>query len=247
MKLKYKNAPIIEAVCEIHFDSVLPFSQEQLSRMGYSWKLKYPQQQIIEEKNIELQLNLISANVQTTDRGKKLIARSEDGFKIAQFADHFLAVNQLKPYLGWSESFRSDILTRFAESVELIKFEKILRVSLRYIDRLDFPQRPILWSDWLAVQLPIPACIPAAGRQFQSHYHQELESGIEVNSSLITLPLENADYTSIIIDSTVSWKGSELVKNCDTVLEKIHAPHPQLFDQMLTNKTKELLGAFKVV
>jgi uncharacterized protein (TIGR04255 family) len=209
MKCRYRNPPILEAVCEIHFESALLLSPEQVLSIGPIWKQAYPNQQIIEEKNIEFQLNLESANVQTHDRGKKLLARSEDGTRIAQHSAQFLAVNQLKPYQGWSESFQSDILARLAESVELFKFERIRMVNLRYIDRLDFPQRPIVWGDWLAVGLPIPSSIPAIGGQFQSHYQQQLEPGIGVLANLVTLPQENAEQTSILFDTIVAWQGSE--------------------------------------
>lgn len=247
MKLKYKNPPILEAVCEIHFEIEMPLSPEEVVRMGPVWKQAYPNQQIVEEKNIEFQLNLESANVQSRDIGKKLLARSEDGTRIAQHSAQYLAVNQLKPYQGWSESFRADILERLAESVELFKFERIRAVNLRYIDRLDFPQRPIIWADWLAVGLPIPSSIPATGGHFQSHYQQELEPGIGVLTNLVTLPQENTEETSILFDTIVSWQGSASVSECETILEKVHAPHPELFDQMLTEKTKELLGVFEVV
>lgn len=247
MKFKYKNPPILEAVCEIHFECASPLSPEQVLSMGPIWKQAYPNQQIIEEKNFQLQINLESADVKTQMMGKKLIARSEDETRIAQHSATFMAINQLKPYQGWSESFRADISARLTESVNLFKFDRIRAVNLRYIDRLDFPQRPIVWAAWLAVGLPIPSSIPATGGHFQSHYQQELEPGIGVLTNLVTLPQENAEQTSILFDTIVSWQGSASVSECEAILEKVHAPHPKLFDQMLTDKTKALLGVFEVV
>jgi len=247
MKRRYKNPPIVEAVCEIHFESDQLLTASQLLQIGELWKADYPNQQTVEEKNLELQVNLGNATVKTNPLGTRLIARSSDGTRIAQHSMRFLAVNQLKPYPGWSESFRANILSRIQDSVELFHFEKVRAVNLRYIDRLDFPQRPLIWSEWLTIGLPVPDCIPVAGGNFQFHYQQTLDNGLNVFTNLTTLPPENPDLTSIILDATVVWQGSTPLEKCEELLDSVHAPHPKLFDQMLSEKTQALLGGYETV
>jgi uncharacterized protein (TIGR04255 family) len=246
MKRRYKNPPIIEAVCEIHFETASPLTPEQIETIGALWKEGYPEQHFFDEKNLELQINLELAQVKTQDKGKKLIARTKDGSRITQHAATFLAVNQISPYRGWTEAFRADILARLAESLQVSGYDRTSHVNLRYIDRLDIPQRPIVWKEWLAIGLPLPPSLPDSGGQIQTHFDREIEGGLHVICNLATLPKEKEDVTSIILDTIVAWNQSTPLNDIELVLEKVHAPHPQLFNGLLTPKTQALLGIYEV-
>ena len=247
MKRRYKNPPILEAVCEVHFELTQPLSTDQIQIMGDAWKVAYPQQQIIQENNVEFRLELGTANVKTNQTGSRLIARASDGTKLAQLSSHFLAVNQLKPYPGWLEAFRADILARVEDAVRLLKLDKIRLINLRYIDRLDFPQRPLVWEDWLAINLPVSKSVPRNGGFFQTHFQQELEADLKLVTTVATLPQERPDITSVILDNIVIWQGATDAASLAPLLDRIHEPLPTIFDELLTPKTQELLGGYENV
>ncbi len=247
MKRKYKNPPIQEAVCEIHFALPVPLTIEQIKPMGEIWKAAYPKQQRVEERNIEVKVNLGQASVDQSSSGHRLIARSEDNRKIAQLSSQFLAVNQLKPYPGWAESFRADIHARLKDVVDMIHADRIRLINLQYIDRLDLPQRPVVWSDWLSFPLPVPKSIPNTGGMFQSHFQQQLESDIVVAITVVTLPQESDKVTSLIFNTIVVWNGSAAIDDCPKLLVRVHDPHPGIFDELVTPNTQELLGGYESV
>jgi len=176
-----------------------------------------------------------------------MISRSADGTKLVQLSSRFLAVNQLSPYPGWIEAFRGDILARLGEAIPYLKVEKVGLINLRYIDRLNFPQRPLVWNDWLNISLPTAPSIPTTGGIFQSHYQQDLAPDLKGVFVTATLPQEKPDMTTVILDNLVLWQGSVHISELGGLLDRVHAPLPILFDELLTEKTQELIGGYEEV
>ena len=247
MRRRYKNPPIQEAVCEVHFDLLAPFSLEQIQAVAEGWKQGYPNQQRIEEKNMQFRFELGTVSARESRTGDRLVARSMDGTRLVQLSSQFIAVNQLKPYPGWIEAFRADILARVEETIGILKADKLRSITLRYIDRLDFPQRPLAWEEWLTIRLPVPAGIPTTGGVFQSHYQQDLDPPLKGFFVIATLPEERQDLTSIMLDNMIFWQGAAPISELPSLLDRIHAPLPTLFDKLLTEKTQELLGGYETV
>src|SRR5688572_16505409 len=135
MKRRYRNPPILEAVCEIHFELPEPFSVEQIELMRPVWEPSLPKIQVNEEESVELQIGIDGVKLTPRLQGRRLVARAEDGTRIAQLSNHFLAVNQLKPYPGWLEGFRSHIHARLEEVSDSLPAERVKEINLRYIDR----------------------------------------------------------------------------------------------------------------
>ena len=116
--------------------------------------MAYPDQKISEEKNVELRMAPDGVRVEQTDLGRRLICRSSDGVRLVQLSGRFLAVNQLRPYGGWEEVFREIIIARFEEVHSRLGPFSVSRTNLRYINRIDLPQDPLVWSDWFNFSLP---------------------------------------------------------------------------------------------
>lgn len=246
MKRRYRQPPILEAVCEIHFELPARLTAEQIALLEPVWKPSLPNVQTNEEKGVEVLASLKGVEIKEHTHGRRLVARAEDGTRIAQLSGHFLAVNQLKPYPGWAEGFRDDIDVRLKEVCAYLPIERVKEINLRYIDRLDFPEPVLHWSDWLAFALPIPPSIPSTGGNAQFHYEQRLPSGLLLALHLISVPPAAEGHTSVMLDNISVWRGSAPVDQCPELLEEVHEPHPRLFDDFLTPRSRELFGAYDV-
>jgi uncharacterized protein (TIGR04255 family) len=239
-RVKYKRAPIQEAICEIHFKLPQPLDKTALEKMQQQWMAQYPQQNIVTERQLELHFALDKMESSQREMGHKLITRSSDEKNLAQLGPAFLAVNRLNPYLGWEESFRDLILDRFREVAAVFAFEAIERVGLRYINRIDFPQRPLRWSEWLAVSPPVPETLRETGGDFQLLYRQALGDRLSCQINFGTVMPPTADVTSVLLDIDVIWRGEMPRSEVAEGLEKVHRPHRDLFEGYLLDKTRAL-------
>lgn len=236
---KYKRPPIQEAVCEIHFKLPQPLDKEALAKMQPGWQALYPQQDIVAERHLELRLTVEKMDATQKDVGHKLIARSADGKNLAQLGRTFVAVNRVALYLGWEESFRDTILERFWEVQKVFQFDTVQRIGLRYINRIDFPERPLRWKEWFALPLPIPAILEPVG-EFQSHYQSVVDGNLLCHINLGTLPVPTEEITSVILDIDVTMLGDSPAGAVAEGLERVHRPHRQLFEAYLLDKTRNL-------
>lgn len=238
--VKYPNPPILEVICEIHFALPASLNQEALARMQPRWKLKYPKQQIVTARSVELQFSVDKMQADSKEIGHKLVARSDDEKHLAQLGPSFLAVNRLRPYVGWEEEFRDTILARFEEVREEYGLSLIQRIGLRYINKIDLPQSPLRWADWFQVSIPVPRTVSQEGGMFQSHFRQQLAPDLECMLNFGTLVQAPQSVTSVILDIDVVWRGSIRASDVPGQLEAVHRPHRDLFEAYLLDSTRKL-------
>lgn len=238
---KYPNPPILEALCEIHFDRSLG-DESVRSKLQEKWSKDYPDQRLIDEQNVEFQLGPDGVNVAQQPLGKRLIARSADGLNLAQLTANFLVVNRLRPYPGWNEFFLRNILERAADVSATVSGVHIRRLGLRYINRIVIPQHPFVWEDWFQTSLPIPDKIPSESMQFQLEFHRRIGGEERMVTKLVTADPSAPGTTSIILDLDVIWEGKAVVSmdHLAEMLERVHRPHRLAFESYLTDKVRSL-------
>ncbi len=237
---KYRNPPIQEAVCEIHFAINQSLSIDQIEQLRGPWATAYPDQKITEEKNVELQVAPDGVRVAETNLGRRLICRSSDGIRLVQLSGRFLAVNQLRPYLGWEEVFRDTILARFEEVHTQIGPVAIARSNLRYINRIDIPQHPLSWEQWFNFSLPSPEIGDSTIKGFQMHFERILSEGRTLTVNCVTVPPPEPAVSSVILDLEVGWHGDAMApKQLPQLLDHVHAPHRLAFEAYINDNLRK--------
>lgn len=238
---KYRNPPIQEAVFELHFDTPRSASKESLALLQPVWAADYPNQKIVEEKNVNFQLGPEGIKTEEQRLGHRLVCRSGDETRLVQVSSAFLAVNQLKPYLGWEESFRDTIQARAKEFQESCGPFRFRRVGLRYINRLDIPQSPLVWEDWFQLSLPVPKLPEAQPPNFQMQFAVGLTEGCRLAVAIAVLPLVQTGISSVIMDLDVVWEGAPLESTAlGGCMEMVHRPHRLAFEGYLSEKLRRL-------
>jgi len=238
-KRRYRKPPILEAICEIHFAGV-DLSVERMKAAQDLWKGLYPHQQLVREKNVEFKLGMAGeATMEDSFVGHRVICRSEDKLNLAQLSNKFLAVNQIRPYVGWEEGFRDTILARWKELEGLYNIEATARIGLRYINRIEIPEQPFHWEDWFNYSLPLPPEF----RQGTSHFHLSFQQPIERNmrSAINIARAEGAPdgYTWVILDIDIALEGHSAAERVPALLEEVHGPHSLAFEGYLADKLRE--------
>lgn len=141
MRRKYLNPPIIEAVCEFRLahDSKWDLTIPGLVYEKVTNEFPNKEQRLIQEVEFTQSPQGIQQQIRTSER---VLFLTNDRKTFIQVGPHFLAINCLKPYPTW-EGFKPWIEKAFSTLIETVDVERLQRIGLRYINRIEIPSRSI--------------------------------------------------------------------------------------------------------
>ncbi len=146
MGRKYKNPPIVEALCEFQFEPNSPWDLAMLGLIYEKVQDTFPKRRQAKQLTVSISAGPegIEQQVQTTDRMQFL---REDEKALIQVGPHFMAVNHLKPYPSWQE-FLPLIKRGLRAYCDVASPKSIHRVGLRYINRIEVADQHIELEDY---------------------------------------------------------------------------------------------------
>jgi uncharacterized protein (TIGR04255 family) len=237
---RYRNPPLQEAVCEIFPLFERAVGAHDLEVMRRAWEDRYPQIQTVEDKQANVQLSVEGVRIDQKRVGQRLICRTQDGNKLVQLSDRFLAVNHLQDYPGWRGGFRDTILERFNELQGRLPAKGIRRIALRYIDRINVPARPMRWQDWFKVDLSLPESFQSPGARLGFNFVNAIGENLTAKLVLASAEPAPADQTTVIFDLTITSQQHIDVEALKSELERVHKPHSLAFESILQDSTRDL-------
>jgi len=238
---KYPNPPILETICEVHFDLPEPLTLQKIELLKDIWSSEYPEQKVVQERNVEFRISPEGIQTQEDNLGHRLICKTADGKRLVQLSGFFYAANQLRPYPGWEESFRDTIWKRSEDVQKTIGPLKFKRVGLRYINRIDVPQVPLVWEEWFQLKLPVPEISGSRQREFQMQFHHALPESRRFIINLVALASPNERVSPVILDLDLIWEGGPKEPGeLRRVLDHVHGPHRLVFEAYLRDKVRKL-------
>lgn len=146
MGRKYKNPPIIEALCEFRFDPASPWDLTIPGRLHERIKDAFPtvRQGKAFESSIRAGPEGVRQQLIETERGQFLRA---DEKALVQVGPHLLVINHLRPYPTW-ETFLPLIDSTLEAYREVAHPKAFQRIGLRYVNRVDFPSAAVNLEDY---------------------------------------------------------------------------------------------------
>lgn len=139
-KLHFPNPPITEAVLELRAQLPEGIDLETLEKFVESVSEDYPEKRIRTKVEARLQLDQHTKDVLAEGSGSPdgFLLTSRDSLQVVQARLDGYAFSRLKPYQGWA-SFRTEALRLWESYRSIANPEKITRIALRYINRIDIP------------------------------------------------------------------------------------------------------------
>lgn len=239
MNKKYKNPPIVEALCEIQFVS------------GQPWDLTIPglfYEQVKDKFPIREQQSGIGVLFKPTETGiehkieqapPRMQFFKRDKSALVQIAPDLLVNNQLTPYPTWG-LFKPSIIENLDNYNKIACPKAIKRIGLRYINKIIFEKESNELSDYFELFLNVPRELP----QSQTDFTIRLEIPyLENDRMLITLgksyPQQN-EGVSIILDLYYISINQENINidNFSDWLEQAHVSIETAFEACLKDKTR---------
>jgi len=146
MGRKYKDPPIMEAICEFrlssdtHWDLTIPGLFYEKVKNDFPHR----EQRIIQE----FESAQIPQGIQHVIRSsERVLMFAPDRKLLLQLGPRLLVVNALKPYPTW-ENFKKRIELAWKVLQEVVEIKGLERIGLRYINRIEFPSQIVKLEEY---------------------------------------------------------------------------------------------------
>jgi len=144
--MKYKNPPIVEAICEFRFSKDSRWNPDISKSIYEKVKDNFPIQESRLDQQVEVKAGE-SGISQSMVASQRAVMLSADRSSLIQIGQHRLSVNHLKPYTGW-DLFLPKIKLAYDTLNTITPIKGIERMALVYIDRIEIPGEIIKMEDY---------------------------------------------------------------------------------------------------
>ncbi len=247
MNKRYKNPPIVEALCEFQFIPGQPWDLTIPGLIYEKIKEKFPnkkQQQMMHmqfkptDKGLEHKLESVPPRMQFLNKDKTILV---------QVGTDLLSINLLKPYTTWNE-FRPLILKNLRVYRNIAKPKGIKRLGLKYINKINIPKKTIELTEYFKFYPYIPEELP----QIKINFNIRVEIPYEKNRDILLLTLASTTPSkegelSIILDLDYVMIIPEKITFKDIIkwIDKAHHNLENAFEECITDKTRILFEEVK--
>jgi uncharacterized protein (TIGR04255 family) len=243
----YVNAPIIEAVIDIHVE--LPSGEavaDSLRAFADSIASQFPRREQLHQVEFLVQGQPGGASSHSSNSqqvGWRLFNASND--RIMLLKHNSFTYSHLWPYTKW-EIFSAECAPLWQRFVDACKPTKVTRIAVRNINRLKLPPGNIELSDYLTFGPEVPNAFGPISRVLVQ-VQTPLPSISEQSASVVTLATEASakpEYQPMVLDIDVyepgAWGAEELT--IWQQLGKLRDKKNELFEACITDATRRLFA-----
>lgn len=238
----YDKAPIIEAVLDLQVAPCSEFSSAFYNSIKAELSKDFTCQNI-DQLTVEIKMGSKKKMSRKTQAMLGVRFESIDGKYVIQAKESGYAFSILNIYDCW-EDFSGDAYKYWNLYKKIFKPQKVTRVALRYINRIDIPETKFELKKYFNVYPHIfkeSSSVDMAGFFMQSQIPQ-LEGGVANLTQAVAAPAK-AGCTSIVLDIDVfenkHFKPSS--KELKDRIELLRAQKNNIFMSAITSETEELI------
>ncbi len=242
--IHFDNPPISEALIDIRVALPKEVTLEQLAVFQEDIKVTFPIRKEKYSGTFQIKTGAAPEVAATSNRLDGFLFHSNDNKKIVQARLDGFTFNKLRPYSDW-ETFSGEARLLWEHYRSIAKPTNVLRVGLRYINRIELP---LPFIDFKEYVLTIPDIAPGMPNGLSGFFMQLAIPNNEINAhaNIIetmenkfdkgTLPfiLDIDVFRDIILDP--------LSQEIWNIFDQLRGFKNQIFLSSLTDKTK---GLFK--
>ena len=235
---RYKRPPITEAVVEVRIATSIAMAT--VGRVRDRLKEYYPLEGQLRATNVEIgetTARVLGEQLQ----GYRLTAA--DGASIVSVTTQSVSTSRLPPYDGW-ESFITDARRNWEIWKRVVGWQKIARVGVRYLNRLDVPtEAPVSVDDYLTFTIKGPPLDLPPMHSFAIQEARPLGKDhcqLVLNAGLVPSPLIRT--MSLLLDIDVS-RMDELPQNDEGLwafVDRVREYKNLIFEACITDRAREL-------
>ena len=244
MSRRYKNPPVIEALCDFRFVPSKPWDMTFPGLFYNEIKKQFPEKE--EETGFEFSFRSTSAGGVEQKFEKafpKLKFYNAKKTALIQLLPDRLIINHLKPYPGW-EQFKPVIFDNLKKYRKVLSPKGLRRIGVRYINEINFKAPAIKMETYFKFYPELPEALPQRHRSFKTiadiPYNNEQDN---LRLTLFPRLTKEPDTISIIFDLDYFIINSEAISSFEEVpnwIERAHTEVEKAFEACITDKTRKL-------
>ena len=237
--IKYKNPPLIEALCEFRFQKMGMVPNIVLGRLYEQIESEFPTVETHKGIGVQADDEKPSPSIVLEERTRFI---NKDKTRLIQVGEGFLVVNQLQPYRDY-QSFRAFVREIVDIYYKVAKPEGVQSIGLRYINQIDMDQFQPL-SDIFNIGFTMPS----AFRRFPDPFLLQTEFVCSGNRDKLIVILATAQSSNNSKKSIMLNFDYRLIKPDKingNLLEWMDEAHDEIEDAFHACLTEKALGGFE--
>ena len=250
---RYKNPPIVEAICEFKFAGADTWDDTSAKRiralLGSDYGGKTQEQRVarIEVKSLEGE----QPNLSFTDGLERVQIFSNNEERIVAVGPSLMSVHMLRPYhspdltesSGWVE-FRERIANALEAYWEIAKPEGIVHIGMRYVNKIIIPCDQVDVEDYLLYAMQDVPGLPILVRNFFNRVERDYGDGSRL---VLTQSTSDApeDSVGFLLDLDVIWDSPNSIseKTAMDLVEDLRNREREAFEAVISDLARELFDA----
>lgn len=240
MAEKFKNPPLIEALCEFRFKENKSWDWTVPGTFYEKIKETFPNKE--QKKAFEIVLEskdgkIIPAKTTDNEKKDKIVFLNEKKNAVIQVGPNTLSINYISDYSGW-EAFKSKI-DKYLKIYLDVSGSEIERIGLRYINRFDgIDVKGGKFGDYFNFGPSIPIKQPIKNFFIRNEMvYQEIDSILLLNMGT---PPEKQNNV-IVLDFDFITANEDNIKNVTEWVESAHEYIEEAFNACITEKTRRVM------
>jgi len=243
MGKKYKNSPLVEALCEFQF---LYDQQWDWTIPGILYekvKDSFPKKRQISLPALSSEKNNISQPIIPVPPVVHFLSANEN--TLLQIGPEHLVINMLKPYTSW-ENFKALILKNLYIYKEIANPKGFRKIGLRYINILEFDKSDIKLRDYLNYHPTAPEQLLLKPHSFFSRLEIPYENDLLILTSGTITPQKTVSLSiTLDIDHVMMLPETITFDEVSSWLDSAHTRIEDVFELCITDKARELFEEVK--
>ncbi len=241
---RYRNPPIVEAICEFRFSADTPWEQNLSERFYDVTKERLP----IRESRKEQVIRIAATDEGITEHRLETIEipvfLAGDRKALVQIGPRRLSIHRLRPYHSW-EDFRLTINQAYDTITSLTSVAGFDRIGLFYVDKIEIPGTEIRLADYftfyphLGERLPGDVMNFMVGCDFSYNRNRDI-----CRLSLMRAMPERQNSSAYLLTTDYFLARRNMVEpqNAIAWVEKAHDTAETLFRGCITAKLEEIFN-----
>lgn len=237
MGRKYKNPPVVEAVCEFRlsqntlWDLTVPGMFYEKVREDFPHR----EQRVASEVELVREPHGFQQRIRTFEH---ILLFSEDRKRIVQLGPRLLVINVLKPYPTW-QGFKPIIEKAWKVLLEIVEVRGLERISLRYINEIKIPEQSFELKEYFEFYPYIGKGLPQnlasfiVGAEF-------IYEGEDDRCRLQLTPATGRDALILDIDYFLTNLQNVSSESVMDWIEKAHGRVEEIFEGCITDKLRAM-------
>ncbi len=246
MGRKYKNPPLVEAVCEFRLTPDTPWDLAIPGLFYEEVKDTFTQreQRMVQEVELTQGPQGLQQQIRTSER---IVLFTEDKKMLVQLGPRLLVVNALKPYPTW-QGFKPQIEMAWEGLQDIVEVRGLQRIGLRYINRIELPAQDMQLAEYfdfypfIGTRLPQNMVSFIVGAEFSY-----AEGRDRCRVQLAPTPDSSEEKRAFMLDIDYFLARPRAVQVSDALswIEDAHNRVEEVFEGAITDRLRELFDEVK--